>query len=243
MKFADLVDSGESRWITAKYYDWLDRYRGSNEAEIEADLLSHILTKNEERIRTESWSASSAGSCVRRQQFVYLGKKKPPLDSKSLNIFRNGDYMHLRHQVAGLRMGYLQDVEVPVEMKHLNVKGTIDGICSDGMIAEFKSINSYGFDNLLAPQADHVRQVHAYMMARGVTGARIVYENKNTQQLKEFFVEFDEKISASNVSEWEFAQRGIEDKALAPALPPDSFQCRWCPFSRDCRSTSFGDLA
>lgn len=242
MKFADLVSAGEDRWLKSRYLDWLER-RNQSATGKEPDILAWILTKNPERTRTGSWSASSAGSCIRKQQFVYLGKKKPPLDTKTLNIFRNGDYMHLRHQVAGIEMGYLNDVEVRVELKEYHVRGTVDGVCSDGQVAEFKSMNSYGFDNLLGPREDHLRQVHAYMLALDTKGARILYENKNSQEIKEFDIDFDDAISNLNIREWKHAQEGIETRHLMTALPITSQECRWCPFKRDCRDTEYEDLA
>ena len=241
MRFADLLVSGEgeSRWLTSRYYDWLEGRRGHHDAEKEADILTHILTKNEERIRTKSWSASSAGECIRKQQFVYLGVPKMRLDTKSLNIFSNGDYVHMRHQVAGLSRGYLKDVEVPVEISQYNVRGTVDGICSDGAVAEFKSINSYGFGNLMAPNPKHVKQVHAYMQALGESTARILYECKNTQNIKEYEVTFDPVIAETNMAEWRLAQAVINQKGLEPPLPSDAQECRWCPFKTVCHQMTY----
>ena len=84
-------------------------------------------------------------------------------------------------------------MEVPLVNTALNLTGTADGITSEGEFAEYKSINDYGFESVctFGPKADHLCQVNSYMFLGGFTHARIVYENKNTQRLKEFRVEID----------------------------------------------------
>lgn len=239
MKFKDLVLPGEERWVKARYYTWLERYRDKKFHAEEAEKLTYILTKNEERNRTKSWSASSAGQCKRRQEFVYLGKKGTEPTTAARNIFRNGDYMHLRYQVAGLMDGWLLDVEVPVVIENMNVKGTIDGICSDEQVIDFKSMNTNQFRALEDPKYDHKRQLHAYMRARERRHSRILYEDKNNQEIKEFTVHWDADLDAMNVSDWRDMQHDMDNHVLAPPLPINDPQCNWCPFKRDCRGVSY----
>lgn len=235
MRFGDLVATGD-RWIISKFYDWLEIRDNKGESAKEADILNHILTKNSHRVREGSWSASSTGSCHRKQQFVFHGVAKTPYASSTRGIFVNGDYVHLKHQVAGLRMGYLKDVEIPVRYPELNLTGTIDGITSEDAIVDFKSINSRGFGDLIAARRDHVQQVHSYMLATGLQKGMVLYENKDNQEMKEFHFDRDEEIIEKIRSGYE-ELNALEDQGiLAEPLPdPSCFECRYCPFNRTCR--------
>lgn len=197
------------------------------------------------RDRRSTWSASSAGQCLRQQQFVYLGVKKVTQpDDKGMNIFTNGDYVHLRHQACGMVAGYISQAEVPLEMPELNLRGTMDAVLVNNQGFEIKSINSRGFSQIksFGPKHDHIRQVHAYMLASGLTAFRILYENKDTNELKEFLVVRDEKIIEEVRNDLLTLQELTDKHVLAPMLE----ECeraegayRWCPFAPMCRKAVF----
>src|SRR5690606_37733749 len=94
-------------WLTPRYEEYVT---GKRSVAAERDALVQIMTRPK-RVRTETFSASGAGQCPRRRQLAYLGMPQKKIDPKSANIFANGDYMHLRHQVAGLLSGYLVAAE------------------------------------------------------------------------------------------------------------------------------------
>lgn len=243
--FSKLI-RGDHTWLQDKYNLWLDKSRNSVDSDREAArIISHILTKNEERIRTESWSASSAGRCLREQQFVYLGFPQGESKYKQLNIFANGDYVHLRHQVAGLSEGYYTDVEVPVLIPEFKVKGTMDAICEDGSIVDIKSMNTYVFKKQFEegkPKEEHVRQVHAYMRATGIRKARLLYEDKNTQEVQEFVVDWEDEVNEKNEDDWRDLSILTQREELAPAYPEGDERCEWCVFNTKCREWKFNSM-
>lgn len=226
---------GDTR-VRDLYDEWVNK---RPPLEQERDALVQIMTRPP-RVRTGSFSASSAGSCLRRRQFEYYGLKKAKPGTKSMNIFANGDYVHLRIQVAGLTGGWLREAEVSVEDPEIMLKGTMDGDLVWDSILEAKSINSNGFRtvNSFGAKAEHVYQVHAYMLASGRSSAHILYENKDTQDMKEFRVERDEKVVDLVREEFQTLTDATNEKVLLPMLP----QCvektgddyRWCPFAKQC---------
>lgn len=230
-------------WIISRYNDYVTGKRLLAE---ELEALNRIMDRPE-RERKKTISASGAGRCMRERQFAYLGMPQAKLKPKTANIFANGDYMHLRHQVAGLVSGYLVDAEVSLENQEYGLTGTADGVTSDGELAEFKSINSYGFGGVksFGPTDAHVLQVHSYMLLGGYDAARIVYENKDTQELLEFHVLREEERIEQVVRELEvFADLTSKEK-LAPMLG----ECKekkgafnWCSYAEICAGAKAKDM-
>lgn len=222
-------------WLISRYEEWL---LADHDPEAEAAIAQEIISRPE-RDRTQGWSASSAGRCEREQLFRAIGAPFGGFKVGVHNIFQNGHYVHLRHQVAGLRMGYLSEVEVPVRLDEYNVRGTMDGICSDGGGAEFKSINDYGFRGVrqFGPLDEHLLQVDAYMVASGIPFFRILYENKNDNTMKEFMVERNEKRFEKNKEAWLSMSKHLEEKTMPRVLDECmNFKGRYlqCPYASVC---------
>src|SRR3954462_2316733 len=66
-----------------------------------------LIDMGRPRDRRGTISASSAGSCRRKQQFTFLGLPELPPTPKLAQIFQNGTFMHIRWQMAGLTEGWL----------------------------------------------------------------------------------------------------------------------------------------
>jgi hypothetical protein len=239
-KFGNLTRAADSDRRVLNLYD---EYLLHRDPKAEADQIRWISNKNADRDRVGTWSASSAGSCLRQQQFTFLGMPKGRPTPEQLNIFANGDFLHLRYQVAGLVAGWLSDVEVPLTVK--TVRGTADGILRWGEVLELKSINDYGFKNVLefGPKEAHKRQATAYMIATGLPSTRFVYENKNTNANVEFLYHRDEDTVISVLDEWARLDILSARRELAPMLEPcthqDGFDYKYCPYNKLCSEASW----
>lgn len=239
--------AGEN-WLMPRYEDYVvNKENDPGWLEKERDALVQIMTRAE-RIRTKTFSASGAGRCGRERQFAYLGKPRRRLEPKGANIFANGDYMHLRHQVAGLVSGYLTEAEHFVTNDEWGLTGTIDAITTTGAIAEFKSINARGYQSITTwgPKREHEEQIHSYMLLSGLDTAWLLYENKDTQQMKEFRVERDEFLMDKVKRELDDLRRANEQEELLPMLP----ECvdhqgawRWCDYRDICPLARFASGA
>src|SRR5690606_34838296 len=136
-------------------------------------------------------------------------------------------------------MGYLTAVEVPVRLDEYNVRGTMDGTCSDGLGAEFKSINSFHYRTVrqFGPLEEHLLQVDAYMMASDIKAFRILYENKDNQDLKEVTVERNEKRWEKNKEVWLSMTTHLQNKTMPPVLKECmNFKGKFlqCPYASVC---------
>lgn len=129
----------------------------------------------------------------------YLGVSEPEvLDARKLRLFDMG---HNRDQAW---KGYIQQAGLSIaddghrlmRLDWLRLKGECDDILRDPdgnlCVYEGKTMNNGLFSKLEEPQEGHVEQVHAYMGGMGIRQAIINYENKNSSEIRVFYVPFDE---------------------------------------------------
>jgi hypothetical protein len=129
---------------------------------------------------------------------AYLeGDNGRDFEPRLLRVFDNGHSMHQRLQRYLRETGVLKETEVPITNAEYEIRGHADGIVEIGGvkgILEIKSINSQGFYGLFEPKSEHLIQVNVYMFCSGIPRGVLLYENKNDQELKEFFVKQDQAI-------------------------------------------------
>lgn len=189
MKLSRLISSIHQELpVTPRHEKWLLENPNANYSASAKNFLSCEIGKPQ-RVRTGSFSASSAGICPRRRQFDFLGLPTTTrLNARTVSIFHNGTWTHLRWQMAGMSAGWLARGEVPVENTDLMLKGTMDGVLDTGEGLEIKSINSNGFNYVMSqqtPKLAHQLQIAAYFLATDIERFSVIYENKDTQDYKE----------------------------------------------------------
>ncbi len=132
-----------------------------------------------------------------------------------MRVFDNGHDVHERLQKYLEKTGVLLQAEVPIENTDYQIKGHTDGIINiKGIkgILEIKSINSSGFYSLYAPKEDHLIQVNIYMFCTGIERAVLLYECKDNQELKEFYVKQDMDILQPILAKIRDVQQMIQTK-------------------------------
>jgi len=240
---ADLVNASKQDLpVTMRHERWL--IEGSKITPPAALFAQRALNGEVggNRARKPLFRASGMGSCRRKQIFSCLGTaKKELLDGKTANIFLTGNFIHLKWQVAGLSAGWLAEAEVPVERLDLSYAGTLDGVLDDGTGCEIKSINTRGFSMVMdrrSPLADHLLQAHTYMLLKGLEIFSFIYEDKNSQEWKEFRVYRDDHLTDSVTKEMVDLNDHWNSKTLPDVKPDclkrDGFEYRNCPFKDVC---------
>lgn len=182
------------------------------------------------RVRSGSFSASSAGKCMRRQELAFLGAPAyAEIDSQLRAIFLTGTWTHLRWQAILLTAGILDAVEVTHRKPSLNVRCTLDGtgVVKSGRYQgrdfgfELKSRNSFTWDKQVQAGVDEETRTQAdvQMLLTGFDIAVIVNENKNLQSYHEWvFTRNIERIS--NLERKLYTMNtDIENKKLRPMIP------------------------
>lgn len=221
------------------YRDQYDEYIEHRDVAAERKYIEQIMQRPEAQ-RKGKWSASDSGSCLRRRQFTYLEMPKKKPNSRAMNIFANGDYVHIRHQAFGFAGEFITAAEIPIVIPTYNLRGTADAIASNGDGLEYKSINERGFARLatFGPDKKHIEQIHAYDLALDLKKWRLIYENKNTQDIAEFVIEIDPEISAKIVSELSILNTSTNQHELYPmlreCLQETGFDYTYCPYNHNC---------
>ena len=105
---------------------------------------------------------------------------------------------------------------------------------------ELKSINTNGFGRITAfgPEKHHQIQVGTYMYLTGATKGSIIYEDKNTQEYREFVVEMSQDLEDLVVESASTIWKLIDAEDLAPPLtdcePRIGYRYQSCPFRDRC---------
>jgi len=203
--------------------------------------IDSLLTKREleERHRPgrRVIHPSSISTCIREIVLSILGYAvTEKIDGKSARVFDAGKSMHERYQKYLKELGYA-DVEVFVRNEDLWLEGMIDAIVKingERYIVELKSCNSYVFNSIQVPHRDYVEQVHAYMICTGIDKAIILYENKDTQDIKEFVIEKDQSIIDKIVEKCKEIQSYVERKEIPPMTCKTKSDARYCVYKGYC---------
>jgi hypothetical protein len=191
---------------------------------------------------SEYFRVSGIGDpCIRSMTFSVLGHNVP-FEAKTLRIFAVGTAIGEILANTFEKRGILLEAEGKVVHENPPIRGSYDirikgEDVDDGeeLLGEIKSINDFGFDKLpeehdyvLASQsplfesyAGYVQQWNTYtgllnldnkVLCRGF----ILFESKNTQRHKVFFLEFDEELFNETLSKTSHASVYSSKLMVAP---------------------------
>ncbi len=112
------------------------------------------------------------------------------------------------------------------------------GWASDVLIVEFKSAKERSYEEYTPktkPQKKHEMQLQLYFYLTGIRAGLVYYENKNTQDQKYYYVQYNQKIVDEIVSDIKFVIQHIDQGTLPEReFQPTSFDCRYCDFRDIC---------
>jgi len=164
--------------------------------------------------------------CDRSVWLIYHGKMiATPLEPHVQRIFQNGNFLEQRVEKWFQNLGILVGREIPVRFDVPAISGRIDFLIKHSTYGitpiELKSINTSGFTKLRSPKPEHEMQLQMYLnMARYDIGT-VLYENKNDQKIKAFFVERDEK-------EWQAILSRCANIQSMTEAPKQCTGAYWC---------------
>lgn len=226
-------------WLLAGVDDWLE-----SSAEFRSD---------------PGWfhPSSLSHQCDAFLAFAYLGiEGKGKARARNRRILDNGTsrdedvkrYLHesgisvLKHWGGSPAERKLASAERYIEIPHLHIRGECDDIVYNKVtretsIFEFKTMNADEWTKLRGPKSEHIIQIQPYMFARGILQAIIVYENKNTQEWKQYARRFDANIWRSIEARVTNIVELIQNKQLPWRTPlQNDTQCQ---FHHGCAGFAF----
>jgi hypothetical protein len=202
------------------------------------------------------FTASAAGKCQQQQVFKAVRMPKTDKQNRPPRQFRalyNGTFSHLRWHIMFDALHYDGTV-VTFEKEHrrfndgLNLSGAIDRLIQfDYMgkpfksVIDFKTIKSSDFVALRKPQWDHYLSQHAYsLLGYDSNGGMVLYENKDTQEIKVFDFPYDEVTTQrlrsmyANMERWVLQHRSEVPMNARELLPLIVKWCRYCEWQKAC---------
>lgn len=125
------------------------------------------------------------------------------------------------------------------EIKLTSTDGKVvyEGPQSDVLIVELKSINNKNYEKLpkTLPKMEHRMQLQLYMYLTGIRQGVVYYENKDTQEQKYFYVEYNIEMVEKVTNEIREIISHLDAGTLPDRpYPPVSFQCQWCDHKEIC---------
>lgn len=192
--------------------------------------------KNKEK--TAFW-ISDAGKCPRQIWFSCKGYPKKPAEARVQRIFEHGNHTHMRIMSVLFSLGLVTACEVEIPSNEF-IHGRADAIISlDGEIyvIEIKSISSFKFKKDEV-DSDHVKQLQLYLHFFKIRKGIFIYENKDTQELRELIVEYDEKLANQLLNSFSQLKEKVEKNEI-PAIPSDleKWRCEYCDYLGACEKT------
>lgn len=194
---------------------------------------------NYERKRTIR--PSEIGQCTRKIVRLILNQvKEEPADPKQQRTFDMGNAVHKRYlktYIPAIGCAVTKDVvengvsvkkpfiELTIEDKELWLRGAPDAVIQnrkDGKlyIFELKSIKQELFEELTTPSEEYLDQVHLYMYMTGIPRAIVFYENKNNQDIMEFYLDLDKTRLNNVLAKIRTIQEYVTNFATTGKLPP-----------------------
>lgn len=180
---------------------------------------------------------SDAGKCPRAIYFRAKGYAKKAMDARVLRLLDHGGYTHLRIMGVLFSQGIVRASEVEVPPQEM-IGGRADAIVSLNnrlYVLEIKSVNKAAFNKLEKPNPDHVKQLQLYLHYFKLKDGIIIYECKDTQNIKEFAVSYDQEGVSLILKDFEGLKRNINE-GIVPEIPGEieKWRCDYCPYAEEC---------
>lgn len=210
------------------------QYTSDEGIEIVVNLLKEQNRRISSRKKRTSFSGGSAANCMREQALnVMLGEEntKEP-DYRLSLIFEDGNWRNLKWIVEFERMGILKTYEKTSYNPNVNLSWTPDarldlskyyGEEYSDVPCEIKGMNDREFREFRRRSgrgnfaASRIMQIHAYMIAENKSHWLIFAENKNTQEIEEYWCPRDPNVIKLLTSKYQYMIK-TEQKNMLPAI-------------------------
>lgn len=206
------------------------------------ELIDQFYLENQKKREQTHFYITDAGKCPRAVFFKFKNAPCEPYDARILRIFEHGENIHrsIFNILYRLKLGVTTEVSIPSQEI---ISGRADAIlCMNGenYVLDIKSINSILFRGLNEPKEDNIYQVQLYMHFFGIKKGLLLYVDKDRQEMKEFFLDYDEALCKGLLDKFYILKDQVE-KNLVPARLADfprGYQCRYCQYKDVCKMTN-----
>ncbi len=208
------------------------------------ELIDKFYLDRQKDKQQHHFYITDAGKCPRAIFFKFKKAPREEMEAKVLRMFDHGDYIHqlIMKPLFAIKEVRVIGSEINIPPQEL-ISGRADAIISDGKdlyVLDIKSMNSVVFKNLTAAKPENLDQIQLYMHYFKVPKGILLYVNKDTQELKEFLVHYDEGWARKLLAELTDLKTKIDSDIIPPRIPtwPDDWQCQYCQFKEICSLAS-----
>jgi len=203
------------------------------------ELIDQFYLENQKNKDQTKFYITDAGKCPRSVFFKFKNAPREPMDARILRIFERGENIHrsIFNILYRLRLGVV--TEIPIPSQEI-ISGRADAILcigNENYVLDIKSINSMIFKRMQEPKEDNVYQVQLYMHFFNIKKAILLYIDKDQQDMKEFFIDYDEAMCKGLLDKF-YALKDQVEKNIVPARLADyprNWQCSYCTFKDVCK--------
>lgn len=221
-----------------------EEHRNGKNGNMLKELINQFYSDKikDQRERGDHFYITDAGKCPRQIYFKFKKAPRAELEPRILRIFDEGYYTHMRLMGVLMSLGIVRAAEVRIPPQQI-ISGIADAIVGlEGgkpCVVDFKSISSYGFQALDKPKPEHIGQIQLYMHYFKIPQGILLYENKNTQELKEFLLEYNPGLVQKLLEGFKVLKKQIEDNSI-PSISPElvgwpKWPCQYCEYLELCQ--------
>lgn len=206
------------------------------------ELIDQFYLENQKNKEQTRFYITDAGKCPRAVFFKFKNAPREPMDARIMRIFEHGENIHrsIFNILYRLRLGVV--TEIPIPSQEI-ISGRADAILcigNENYVLDIKSMNSMIFRKLLEPKLENVYQIQLYLHFFNIKKGILLYIDKDQQEMKEFFVDYDEALCKGLLDKF-YALKDQVEKNLVPAKLEDyprNWQCNYCAFKDTCKNTN-----
>jgi hypothetical protein len=234
------------RKVAFQYYNEYSKFQRKEELDI--DIKGERIYDNGHDLHAR-WRRYLDGAGVLRGAWRCLGCDTIHGKDEPLGIFNpSRDKGWICHGCSQRRGLDYEELAVESDPRY-NFAGHVDAIVdvsdtpfetktsADIEVVDFKSIKGQYFDELQEAKPEHAVQIGIYMWLLDLDASVIVYENKDSQAVKEFFVARDDKKIEEIKCQAEWLLDVLRHKRLPPrpsGYGMSKYPCRFCEFLGRC---------
>jgi len=203
------------------------------------ELIDKYYQDKQETRDKLKFYVTDAGKCPRQTFFKFKKAPRAKMEPRILRIFDQGDYVHLRLMRDLFSLGIVVASEVHIPPTE-GISGRADAIVNlegELYVVDFKSINSSILRGMNEPKEENILQLQLYMHFFKIKKGILLYEGKDSLEMKEFLVEYNKDIAEKVLKDFKRLRINLEKDLVPKRLPdyPDNWQCRYCPFAEICK--------
>lgn len=208
------------------------------------ELIDQFYLENQKNKEQTRFYITDAGKCPRAVFFKFKNAPREAMDARIMRIFEHGENIHrsIFNILYRLRLGVVTEVAIPSQEI---ISGRADAILCLGnqnYVLDIKSMNSMIFRKLTEPKEENVMQIQLYMYFFNIKKGILLYIDKDRQEMKEFFVDYDEVLCKDLLDKFYALKDQVEKNILPKRLEdyPRNWQCTYCAFKDVCKLADEG---